>query len=186
MTATRSLTDKPQTQESLEEDGKIVAVHTTEPVVDPDAANAVQILDADQYPAANATVHDELRRLLSITPADALDPDDAGVNEEQSVTLTSAPGGTFTLSFEGIESDPIAFDASATAVRDALIGVRTIGSDGEGNPNVTVTGDPGGPYTVTFVGDHAAKDVPALVADASGIEPLEATAAVVETTPGAP
>lgn len=55
MGATRSLTDKPIEREIIEEDGKVVAAHLTDVVTDPEAENAVQVADADDYPSANAT-----------------------------------------------------------------------------------------------------------------------------------
>lgn len=59
--------------------------------------------------------------------------------EVQTVTLTNATGGTFTLA----GSDAIAFDAPAAAVQAALEEIFGAGM-------VTVTGAAGGPYTVTF------------------------------------
>lgn len=64
-------------------------------------------------------------------------PDLAPVNEIQQVAITGTPdGGTFTVTLDGVESDPIDFDADATAVTLALAGPLA--------PfplNVTVTGD---------------------------------------------
>lgn len=59
--------------------------------------------------------------------------------EVQTVTLTSATGGTYTLA----GSVAIAFDAAAAVVQAAL---ETIFGAGK----VTVTGSAGGPYTVAF------------------------------------
>jgi hypothetical protein len=83
-----------------------------------------------------------------------------GVNEQQSVTLHNAAGGTFILSFENEETDPIAYNAAAADVEAALSALSTIGSG-----NVAVTGEAGGPWTVTFQGDLASTDVDLLVGD---------------------
>ena len=67
-------------------------------------------------------------------------------NEAQLVTVTGAPtGGDFTLSFGGVTTDPIVFNASPYAVQMALAALPTVGAG-----NVGVAGLAGGPYTVTF------------------------------------
>lgn len=78
--------------------------------------------------------------------------------EVQVVTVTAATGGTFTLA----ASVAIAYNATAAAVQAAL---ETIFGAGL----VAVSGDPGGPYTVTF--DDSLGNV--------------ATMAVVDSTTGA-
>lgn len=78
--------------------------------------------------------------------------------EIQVVTVSNASGGTFTLA----GSDPIAFDAAAAAVQTALEEIFGAGL-------VTVTGNAGGPYTVTF--DNSLGNVAAM--------------AVVDSTTGA-
>lgn len=60
------------------------------------------------------------------------------------VTIGGNPtGGTFTLSFGGQTTDPIAFNATAAAVQAALEALSTLDAG-----DVTVTGTAGGPYTV--------------------------------------
>jgi RHS repeat-associated protein len=76
-------------------------------------------------------------------------------NEEQTVTLSNATGGSFRLAFEDQVTDPIAYNASAGTVETALESLDTV-------DNVTVTGAAGGPWTVTFVGTHAGVNVPAI------------------------
>jgi len=82
------------------------------------------------------------------------------VNEVQTVTVdAAASGGSFTLSFGGVETGAIAFDAAAATVDTDLTGLSTIDS-------IAVTGSAGGPFTVTF--DSASlggTDVEILVAD---------------------
>jgi hypothetical protein len=71
---------------------------------------------------------------------------DISTNAVQTVTVTGTPtGGTFTLTFRGVTSAAIVYNATAAQVLAALVGTSTIGAG-----NVTVTG--AGPYTVTFVG----------------------------------
>jgi YD repeat-containing protein len=76
-------------------------------------------------------------------------------NEEQTVTLSNATGGSFRLAFEDQVTDPIAYNASAGTVEAELESLGTV-------DNVTVTGAAGGPWTVTFVGTHAGVNVPAI------------------------
>jgi len=67
-------------------------------------------------------------------------------DEVQSVTITGSPtGGTFTLSFGGHTTSPIAFNAAASVVQSDLIALASIGAG-----NVLVSGSNGGPYTVEF------------------------------------
>lgn len=73
----------------------------------------------------------------------------SAANEVHTITLAGNPtSGTWTFTFSGETSVAIAHNASAVTVRSTLEAMAVIG---EGN--VTVTGDDGGPYTVTFVGD---------------------------------
>jgi hypothetical protein len=70
----------------------------------------------------------------------------------QTVTITGAPnGGSYTLGVTAGGSTQttgaIAFDATATVVRNALVALSNVGTG-----NATVTGSAGGPWTVSFVG----------------------------------
>lgn len=88
-----------------------------------------------------------------------------GVNEIQRVTVTGGPtGGTFTLSLDEDETDPIAHDATAEVVEAALEALDSIGVG-----NVSVTGPAGGPYTVTFQNTLGNQDVDELTADGSSL-----------------
>jgi hypothetical protein len=103
----------------------------------------------------------------------------AGTSEVQTVTITGGPtGGTFTLTFDGETTAPIAFDATAATVAAALAALpNTAPSWG------TVTGVNGGPYTVTF--DAELGDVPQMTGDGAGLTGGAAPAvAVATTTPG--
>jgi hypothetical protein len=76
----------------------------------------------------------------------------AGTNAVQTVTLANATGGTFTLTFGGQTTVPIAYNASAATVQSALMALSSIGAN---NVVVSLTGSV---YTVTFddaLGDAA-------------------------------
>jgi hypothetical protein len=85
-----------------------------------------------------------------------------GKDEVQQLSIT-ATGGTFTVSFEGQVSTPIAFDADAATVQSALEALSTIGAG-----NVTVAGGPGS-YTVTFAGVLGDRNVTQLVVSPGGL-----------------
>ena len=102
------------------------------------------------------------------------------VNEVQSVTVL-ATGGSFTLAFKGQSSGEIPFNATAAEVQGALDAIPALGAG-----QVAVSGEPGGPWSVEFIGTRGGEDVPQLSADASkltGSEP-EPSAVVTTTTPG--
>jgi hypothetical protein len=95
-----------------------------------------------------------------------------------------AEGGTFTLSFEGESTAPIAYNASSKAVQEALDSLSSVSEGGEGK--VLVSGGPGGPssgtpYRVTFAGSLAFVNVPQMSVDTSGLTGGSQTAFV--TTP---
>lgn len=107
------------------------------------------------------------------------------VNEVQTLTITGTPtGGTFRLSFKGIKTAAIAYNANAAAVQSALEAISSIGAG-----NVSCGGGPlpGTPVTITFQGALAGSPQPTVVFEASdnlltgGASP---TGSVVVTTKG--
>lgn len=64
------------------------------------------------------------------------------------VTVGGASAGTFTLTWNGKTTAPIAYNAAASAVKTALVGL----DDGYGTTDFDVTGSAGGPYTVKVPG----------------------------------
>src|SRR5262249_9195569 len=69
------------------------------------------------------------------------------VTDVQTVVLTGTPmGGTFTLTYHGSITSPIPYNADGGAVQTALEGLPAF----IGTSDVVVTGNPGGPWTVTF------------------------------------
>jgi hypothetical protein len=101
-------------------------------------------------------------------------------NEVQSVTV-DATGGTYTLTFGGQTTSAIAFGAAAATVQTALRALSTIGS-----ASVTVTGNAGGPYTVTFVGSLEDTNVAVMTADSTLLTGNTHTATVAVVAQGDP
>jgi hypothetical protein len=107
-----------------------------------------------------------------------------GTNEVQTLTIDAdVDGGTYTLKFGAYETAPIAYNALAADIENALDALG-IFADGD----VEVTGL--GPFVFTFGGNYAGANVPLLVVDPSeltdgGGAVASDTTAVVETTPGA-
>lgn len=103
-------------------------------------------------------------------------------NEVQTVTITGTPtGGTFALTFSGQTASGIAYNAIASAVQTALVGLSNLDVG-----DVTVTGGPGPgtPYVVTFGGTYADTDVPQMTAASSLTGGTTPAVAVTTTTPG--
>jgi len=104
--------------------------------------------------------------------------DITGTDEAQKVQVKNAEGGTFTLTFDGDTTAPIAFDATAGAVEDALAALNNLEAD-----EVAVAGTLAEGASVTFSGAWGDQDVPVLTADATAlVEEDEKTAEVVITT----
>lgn len=94
-------------------------------------------------------------------------------------TITPPGSGTFTITYEGETTAPIAYNASAATVQAALQALSSIGTGYEGlaGPGssgyttypggVSVTGT--GPYVVTFQGALAAVKVPAFTVSAGSV-----------------
>jgi hypothetical protein len=92
-------------------------------------------------------------------------------NEVQTLTLSHAMGGEFTVRFKAATTAPIGFKVTAAEVKAALEAIASIGAG-----NVEVSGSPGGPYTVEFVGSLAHTKLPQLTVDSSALIPAGATA----------
>ena len=82
-------------------------------------------------------------------------------SEKQRITISGAPtGGTFTLTFSGQTTAPLARNASSAQVTAALIALNNVGA-----AEVTTTGNNGGPWTVEF--SAFSGDVPQMTATSS-------------------
>lgn len=100
----------------------------------------------------------------------------AGKNDVQSLAITAATGGDYTLSFDGAETADIDYDADKDDIQDALEGLATIGAG-----NVVVTGS-SSPFTITFQGALAATPCPLIVVDDSGLTGSGSEAAAITST----
>lgn len=91
------------------------------------------------------------------------EPYAAVTNEVQTATITGAPtGGTFTLTYSGQTTTAIAYNATAATVQTALEALSNLAPG-----DVVVTGNAGGPYTLTFGGTLLGDNVASLTATAS-------------------
>lgn len=101
-----------------------------------------------------------------------------GTNEEQTISLGTVTGGTFTLTYDGQTTGNIAYNASAATVEAALEGLSNIGA-GE----ATTTGSAGGPWTVTFSGNLAGTDVDQITVDGTNLTG-KLSVSITQTTDG--
>ena len=96
-------------------------------------------------------------------------------NESQTIAVANATGGTFTLTFDGQTTAPIAFPLDNAALESALEALSNL-------DDVAVTGV--GTRTVNFRGDKSAQGVTQLTADASGLTGTGPTITVATTQEG--
>lgn len=190
--ATQSLTTKPITPEVIEEDGKVVAVHRNTVVTDPNDPDAVIVLDPEEYPTANAQTQDPLRAQLAGSPNDALDPDEASVNEVQRLAHTgTVSGGTFKIvlpaSLGGETTAAINYNETPANIAAAVVeALGDRGHNGEGLANVTGSGatPSSGNCDLTFVNDLGAEDIDALTVDGALLTGSTPVITVAEQTKG--
>jgi hypothetical protein len=105
------------------------------------------------------------------------------LNEIQSITV-DATGGTFTITHDGQTTAAIAFDATAAAVKTALV---ILGAFDEND--LTVTGGPGDaggttPYLFEFHGRFQGQDMALLTTNAGSLTGGAGTAVVAEDQAG--
>lgn len=93
-----------------------------------------------------------------------------GVNEVQTVTISNADGGTFTLTYSGQTTAAIAYGASAAAVTTALEALSNIGV---GDVDVVKASDE---YTITFQGALAETNVAQLTSNGTSLTATDLTA----------
>lgn len=105
-----------------------------------------------------------------------------GANETQTITITGTPtGGTFTLTYRGQTTTPIAYNAINSAVQTAFLALSTVGA---GNAVVAGGPGPGTPYTIAFAGTLAATNARTIIATGSFTGGSSPAITVTETTPG--
>ena len=90
---------------------------------------------------------------------------------ERLVTVSDATGGTFTLTYGGKETAAIAYNATAATVKTRLAALSSVGVG-----KVMVSGNAGGPWTVTF----APGIVGALTADTTLLDGEGAGASIAQ------
>lgn len=104
-------------------------------------------------------------------------------NEVQTLTEGGSGLTSFTVTFGGQTTASIAAAATAAQVQAALEALSTIGAG-----NITVTGNAGGPYTLTFIGVFAGTDVAQVTATPTGgtgtVTPATTTAGGTEGSGG--
>lgn len=108
-----------------------------------------------------------------------------GTSEIQTLTIGGTPaGGTFTLSYDGIVSPPIAWSATnGTLVANVDAALEAILGAGAVTTAVNSMTAGVGTINITFTGIYAKRNVPQLVA-ASSLAGTNPTAAVTTATPG--
>lgn len=101
-----------------------------------------------------------------------------GTSEVQTLSITGSPtGGTYTLTFRGQTTAPIAYNAVNTAIETAL---QALSSVGAGNALVTGTG----PFTITFAADLANQDLPPIVPSSQLTGGTTPAVSITTATPG--
>jgi hypothetical protein len=100
-----------------------------------------------------------------------------GCGDAQQTVTVAASAGTFTLAVGGGVTAAIALNAAAATVQTALEAVV-------GSGNVAVSGDAGGPWTVSFKNAQGGQPQPAIVADASKLTAANAQQTVTVTATG--
>jgi hypothetical protein len=112
--------------------------------------------------------------------------DAVGANEVQLLTI-DADDGEFTLAFLDEDGDlevTAVIDFAAGALTAATIEAALEALDAIAPADVAVTGDPGGPYTITFAAALAEANIAALVPDDEDLTGGAGTAVITDVTPG--
>jgi hypothetical protein len=89
---------------------------------------------------------------------------DATTVDEVQTIHNGAVGGTYTITFDGQTTAPIAYNAGAATVKGALEALVNVN-----NVAVTGTGNPATPWQVTFL-DPGAQDVAQMTTDDTGLD----------------
>ena len=92
--------------------------------------------------------------------------------------------GTFTLSFQGYETDPIAFDASPEEMQERLEALASVETVEVTRSNGAITNPGGFVWDVTFTSDSNAADQDRIQSDDSSLEGVGKTIDIVETLKG--
>ena len=130
--------------------------------------------NVDQITVDNTGLSDGATGIVASTTTEGV----TQINEVQTVAATGATSGTFTLTYDGQTTGPIAYNATAAQVQSALIALSNIGPD-----DVVVTGGPVhlAGVAIEFTGAFAGMDAESLVGNAAS---LFGSTIVVTTTTG--
>jgi len=107
-----------------------------------------------------------------------------GTNEKQTITITGTPtGGSYTVTFDGVTSGPIAYNATAAQTAAAVQSVVDVVFPGA---LITATGGPGPgtPVVVTFGGTLSGMDVAQMTATGNFTGGSTPAVAATTSTPG--
>jgi hypothetical protein len=131
------------------------------------------------------TTSDQLVSNDTNTSSDVYMWDEQPATELERLTV-AATSGTFTLTYGGQTTAPLAFNATGATVESAVNGLSSVGGAGG---SVTVTGGPGdaagtAPYDIRFGGSLADVSMRPITVDASGLTSPRATASVTTVTAG--
>jgi hypothetical protein len=134
-----------------------------------DGNNRIQQFDAEGNPIRAFGWNVVASGPDNVTPANAV----------QSLSVPgSVTGGTYTLTYNGKTTAPLAFNATAAQVQSALVALSSIGGSFGNNVNVSGAASP---YAITFVNELGDTPVPAISADSSNLTGGSATVSPVTT-----
>ena len=141
------------------------------------AASGVSVFETEGPPGVDTFL---VHRLVgeSLDLLGTVNPKSVPTSEEQSIVVSGATGGSFTLTFGGHTSAPIVYDAPAIgsgSVQEALNNL-------EGAPPVEVEGVDGGPYTVFFDGGDVGTAQPLIEANGGELTPSAPASSVTVST----
>lgn len=153
-------------------------------LLDPTVAPAGSTIRVVYGSTTAATYPQTVHQTVSVKPAAVRGKDiDVYVGtpntteEVQTLTITGATGGTYTLTFDGETTSALAYNANAAAIQAALLALGNLDTG-----DVVVTG--AGPYTITFGGDYVDMDVESIVANGASLTGTSPTAVITTPTPG--
>jgi hypothetical protein len=143
-----------------------------------------QTTDELAYNATDTTIQTALEALSNVGAGDIIVTNPGAANEVQTETIDGdVDGGTRTLSVEGQETAPIAWNADAATIQAALEALSNVAPG-----DITVAG--AGPYTYTFGGTMARSNRALIVVNPAGLTAgggapaAPPASAIVQTTPG--
>lgn len=134
-----------------------------------------QTTAAIPYNAAPSEVRTALENLSNIGTGD-VQVQGTAIAEQQTITVTGATGGSYTLTYKGQTTVAIPYNSSAANIKTRLEDLSSISTG-----SITVTGT--NPYTVTFTGVYAGQDVGQMTATSS-LTPGGSTVVVNTTVAG--